>query len=165
MSCHCHGYLIQNNSLAKEWEEFMHSIPLSHIYNIPYHIYFSTFSWNNSHNNLFRHFWYVLDSICFQRWVSWMTCPFSTAWSSTSSSAISFGWLFRHRQLVTVEFTGVKKTGKIPQAFWYHWNVSLTLGNDLVASLKINLYIQKRYGHPDMQNLATLKQKIWIVRF
>ena len=65
----------------------------------------------------------------------------------------------------TVELTGIKKTGKIPQAFWYHGNVSLTLGNDLVASLKIYLYIQKRYGHPDMQNLATLKQKIWIVRF
>ena len=69
------------------------------------------------------------------------------------------------KSLGTVEFTGVKKTGKIPRAFWYHGNVSLTLGNYLVASLKINLYIQKRYGHPDMQNLATLKQKIWIVRF
>ena len=71
----------------------------------------------------------------------------------------------RLRALHTVEFTGVKKTGKIPQAFWYHGNVSLTLGNDLVASLKIYLYVQKRYGHPDMQILATLKQKIWIGRF
>ena len=67
--------------------------------------------------------------------------------------------------LFTVEFTGVKKTGKIPRAFWYHGNVSLTLGNYLVASLKIYLYIQKRYGPPDMQILATLKQKIWIGRF
>ena len=67
--------------------------------------------------------------------------------------------------VITAEFTELKKSAKIPRAFWYHGNVSLTLGNNLVASLKMYLYIQKRYGHPDIQILATLKQKIWILRF
>ena len=87
-------------------------------------------------------------------------------WMSTEQKKISSLQIIPRRcrhwtQLVL----NCRLIGKIPRAFWYHGNVSLTLGNDLVASLKIYLYIQKRYGHPDMQNLATLKQKIWIFRF
>ena len=65
----------------------------------------------------------------------------------------------------TAEFTELKKSAKIPRAFWYHGDVSLTLGNNLVASLKMYLYIQKRYGHPDIQILATLKQKYGFLGF
>ena len=32
----------------------------------------------------------------------------------------------------------------------------------LTRLLKFNLYVQQRYGNSDRQNLATLKQKIWI---
>ena len=36
---------------------------------------------------------------------------------------------------------------------------------NLAAIYKLYHYIQKRYGYPDIQILATLKQKFWISRF
>ena len=52
-----------------------------------------------------------------------------------------------------------KKTRKIPPAFQYHGVVTFILVNNLVASWKLNLYIQLRYGHPDIHFLATLNCK------
>ena len=52
-----------------------------------------------------------------------------------------------------------KKTRKIPPAFQYHGVVTFILVNNLVASWKLNLYIELRYGHPDIHFLATLNCK------
>ena len=69
-------------------------------------------------------------------------------------------------QLGVVQHThfcpNIIKTKKIYQCQKYCGIVSYHMDNNFIDVLKINLIGLLRYGNPDIQFLATLKNKIWI---
>ena len=65
----------------------------------------------------------------------------------------------------TIQSASVKNLNKNLQKFWYHGILSWQFAHHLVLFLKSYLYVRQRYGYPDKQILATLKQKLWIYRF
>ena len=65
----------------------------------------------------------------------------------------------------TAQFASIKKGDEILTRFHYHGCFSWPFAYHLPAKWKLYLYIRQRYGYPDIQKLATLKQKIWIHGF
>ena len=90
-------------------------------------------------------------------------CPFvnfrcQKASSSTCQSASALA-------LLTLQPTVMKKLWEIPQRRRYQGFISWPFAYYFQVFSQINLYILKRYGYPDILNLATLNNKMQIYKF